>query len=158
MEEKLLVQFDVFYNEYQEYNNFFEKNQKERIANMSDTVRKLIEKEPLDIKAATEFVFENSGYPQCYAVDLNLLKERLLAVYQFIENIVEFPEEVKTEMSKLREMKDVPMFTIRTGKPEVLNQPKIDKLLAQLKSPEVIKNTVETMKNIAQFKSAGNEN
>ncbi len=151
MKEQILAQFDTQYQEYKNYKNFLEKYSADKMVEMKNSVGKLLEKDPVDLEDAVKFVIEYRSNPIMFATDLDLHKERVLSAYQVLENAVEFPQEIKTEMKELQESKRKPIFIIDKGVEKIFNQAEYDFKVATITAPQTIKATVDSLRNIQKM-------
>ena len=125
--EKIKSYFDRKYSEYKEYANHFlsitdgikEKNEelaKTVIENVDEFTNKFIEVKLI---------------PQLHIKEITELEKVLVELYKMLSTEVDFPQDVKDEMTKMAEIKHV--FCVKNGNLAVLDQDHFDKIKAEAK-------------------------
>jgi len=116
MQETLLSKLETNFKEFREYGTFyfkFAKEYKEKQKERDEFVLANIE----DEKLISEYIYEATVTPTYYAKDLERHKERLITVYETIQDVVEIPVEIKTEMAEIIKKKNPIIFKIVAGEP-----------------------------------------
>lgn len=113
--EELKLYFETKYSEYKEYENFL-KSAAEEIKAGKEELAKFVTENIDDKEKVAEKVYEIETQPQLYINDLTNLQRNLLEIYKTVSLVVDFPQEIKDEVSKFAQPKQI--YTIKNGKAE----------------------------------------
>jgi DNA integrity scanning protein DisA with diadenylate cyclase activity len=147
IKKQLQAQFDVQYNEFKEAEDFLKTYSEEKTAEFQKAVKQLLDADD-NLELATNLVRDYKTVPKMLAMDLDSIKERLLAAFQIVENILEIPQEKIEKIQGLRNFKNKTIFIRNKGVNEVLNQPYYDSIMQATKDPSYIKVVTDTYKNM----------
>lgn len=141
IKKTLFSTFEERYKEFKEYSDFYIKETekvKENILN-EELLNSLNTPEKIE-----DFVLNNQILPQYYALDMEKLKERLLASYEDIGLFIEIPQEVKEDMEAVQKLKTKMIFKIVGGQAEIIDPNHLELLKKEIKNSKIIKNTIES--------------
>lgn len=149
IQKQLLNQFEISYKEYKDYADFYERNNKSVMEGMAEQVKDIISS-PDDIEKAAKFILDTRTTPTLYATDLNNLKERVLAQYDLIKDVVEIPQEARKVLEERQVDKNKLMYIIDKGNPVEVNPELIQKYKSQI-TPQTVQNVIKAFSNITDI-------
>lgn len=122
--------FEVVYQEYKDYENFF-KSTAPKIKQQREDFAKYAEENISNIDLVTEHLFEIEAEPQFYQNDLVKLQNRLYITYQTVKDVIEIPAEIKKEIEAFPQPKQI--YTIKNGTAQEIDLEYIGKLKTEAK-------------------------
>jgi hypothetical protein len=119
------TKLEQVFKEYIEFRDYVESNKKP-----AEEIRKEIAEKVTSIEddSYLDIMFKEYGERQLEAIDLNQMSTRLYYYYNAYKDLVEVPEEIKTEAEKI----DIKfLFAIKNGKREIADKELYNSLKTQ---------------------------
>jgi len=145
----LLSKFEKAYEEFKQYSNFyitFVEEAKTALQSREDFFRENLDN-PDKIE---DFLIEYSSLPFHYSSDLEKNKERLISVYETVQDFIEIPQEIKTEMEDILKMKSPLLFKIEDNKPILINPEHLELIKQELKKQGIVSNILKQLKSTSE--------
>ena len=143
MQETLLSRFETAFSEFKKYGTFYFDFVKD-YKNKREEQAKFLTENINDPEKVQEYILEYSSLPQFYAQDLDKFKERVITMYELLEDTVEFSAEIKKEMEEISPKKNPILFKIVEGKAVAVSEDLIVSL--KLKAKETYAAMIENFK------------
>ena len=99
--KELENQFEQVYREYKNYEAFYNTIKKSPEERRKETAEYVLQNKE-DEQSVIDKVFESGVGYLFYEKDLQLLRDRLVNVFKFVEGVLEIPQEIKTEINSLQ--------------------------------------------------------
>lgn len=133
--------FETAYKEYKEYETFV-KEIAPQIKTERENYQKFVKENLDNLDLCTEKLFEINEKPAHYQNDLILLQKRLIDYYEIAKEVVEIPQEIKTEIESF--IKPQQIYFIQNGAAKEINPEKTKELREKVRETynEIIKNLI----------------
>lgn len=124
MTEGLKSQFEIVYQDFKKYEDFL-KAESENIKKERENFNEFAVQNKDNIDLVLERLFEINERPTFYREDFQKLGLKLYYTYEALQNILEIPQEIRTEIENLKPRY---YYNIFEGQPKVIDQEYVDKI------------------------------
>lgn len=124
MEQGLKSQFEIVYQDFKKYEDFL-KAESENIKKERENFNEFAVKNKDNIDLVLERLFEINERPTFYREDFQKLGLKLYYTYEALQNVLEIPQEIRTEIENLKPRY---YYNIFEGQAKVIDQEYVDKI------------------------------
>ena len=124
MTEGLKSQFEIVYQDFKKYEDFL-KAESENIKKERENFNEFAVQNKDNMDLVLERLFEINERPTFYREDFQKLGLKLYYTYETLQNVLEIPQEIRTEIENLKPRY---YYNIFEGQAKVIDQEYVDKI------------------------------